>query len=66
MSKTDNITPPITQNETEVSRVPVPTGYRDEQRYRQRVTGTGYGRSSGYARNRQYVSGQNIDLFRFD
>ncbi len=48
----------------EPSNVPVPSGYLDNQRYRDREVGTGYGRSSGYARNRRYAQGDDKPLFR--
>lgn len=48
----------------QTSKVPVPSGYMDNERYRQRDVGTGYGRSSGYARNRRYANDQVKDLFR--
>lgn len=51
-------------NGTLVSTVPVPSGYMDNERYRQRDVGTGYGRSSGYARNRRYANDQVKNLFR--
>lgn len=46
------------------SIVPRPSGYRDGERYKQRVAGTGYGSSSGYARDRQYADNPNVNLFR--
>jgi hypothetical protein len=46
------------------SIVPRPSGYRDGERYKQRVAGTGYGNSSGYARERQYADNPNVNLFR--
>lgn len=48
----------------EVSTVPVPSGYLDNLRYREREVGTGYGRSSGYARNRRYAGRGDEPLFR--
>lgn len=53
-----------TGTETEVSTVPVPSGYLDNHRYRERDIGTGYGRSSGYARNRRYANRDDTPLFR--
>jgi hypothetical protein len=47
-----------------VSIVPKPSGYRDNVRYRPREHGMGYGRSSGYARERQYAQTPNASLFR--
>lgn len=46
------------------STVPVPSGYKDNLRYRQRTAGMGYGRSSGYARSRQYAQDGDGALFR--
>lgn len=46
------------------SIIPVPSGYKDNVRYRQRTAGTGYGRSSGYARGRQYAQTGDGALFR--
>lgn len=65
--KTPKSTPisPTGENTTEVSRVPVPSGYKDGVRYRQRVAGTGYGRSSGYARDRTYAESQSEKIFSF-
>jgi hypothetical protein len=47
------------------SRVPVPSGYKDSIRYRERSAGTGYGRSSGYARNRTYAEPETGKIFNF-
>ena len=49
----------------EESRVPVPSGYKDGVRYRERVAGTGYGRSSGYARKRTYAESETGKIFSF-
>lgn len=46
------------------SIVPKPSGYRDNLRYKPRENGTGYGRSSGYARDRQYADNPDVNLFR--
>ena len=54
-----------TGNVPEASRVPVPSGYKDGVRYRQRVAGTGYGRSSGYARERTYADSSDGKIFNF-
>lgn len=44
--------------------VPQPSGYRDGER-RGRDMGIGYGKSSGYARNRRYASKTDHDRFSF-
>lgn len=56
--------PPTDAPAAESSRVPVPSGYLDQPRYREREAGTGYGRSSGYARNRRYADRDDKTLFR--
>ncbi|MCK9488951.1 MAG: hypothetical protein M0Q42_06050 [Xanthomonadales bacterium] len=42
---------------------PEPSGYRDGER-RQRQPGTGYGKSSGYARSHHYADQRDRPLFR--
>ena len=54
-----------TTMQSEPSQVPVPSGYKDNVRYRKRGAGTGYGQSSGYARNRRYAEDEAKNLFRF-
>ena len=65
--KTQQNAPVETQVEprNEESRVPVPSGYKDGVRYRERVAGTGYGRSSGYARKRTYAESEGGKIFSF-
>lgn len=53
-----------TADPTARSMIPVPSGYKDNLRYQQRTPGTGYGRSSGYARGRQYAQHGDGTLFR--
>ena len=61
-AKPHNDTTTHTRQDTSI--VPVPSGYKDNLRYRQRTAGTGYGRSSGYARGRQYAQGGDSAIFR--
>lgn len=62
MNTLSNRKPPA-EPETTATQVPKPSGYRDGVRYRERDYGTGYGRSSGYARD-GYANSSNNTLFR--